>query len=336
MNTKKWNYDLIVALIFGVLAAVTIIIQISTSTKFNSPLVTTLFNVLQFIFSIVFAWLLTRFSSKKDFEDTQRGFAIAAYRRMLQLRETVRFLKYKLREKGLRSTELKSELESIESLAFSIEQTINSSVSDWADVISDEISIIRELERLKTEQEIVLYDQKLDGLDRLYKDSIGKILDTYQTQIEALTKRLPPSLQTSSEDDDNPALYYKENIEKLIKELGTKGFLEFSGFWDSSFDKDIMEYHIGDKLYACVDDVNRRNGALIVRGLDGKSIGVLTNKVGGKYSAFVMAVVEVINKSKFELIITEIESKTYASGRHYFKVHTAQLNAQLPSQINAT
>ena len=322
MNPKTRNYDFIAAIIFAVLVASTIVLQIATSRNTNSPLVITLFNVLQFIFSIIFAWILTRYSAKKEFEETQKKFAVAAYRRMLQLRETLRFLEFKIKEKTNASQEMKRNFDSIEALTFGIEQTINSSISDWADIISDEIATMHELEQLKKEQDLFLSDQNTGGLERVYKESLKQLVENHQKQIVALTKKLPPTLRSTSEEEENPGLHFKDDTDALTEELKNKGHIELTGFWDPSFPTDIYRFKVGDTLVASVDDIADRTGILAAHDQDGKGVGVLTNKVTSNYRGFVMVVLEVMRKSKFDVVITDIRKKP-SGDRHYFKVITA-------------
>lgn len=72
--------------IVSVIAIATLQINSSeTATKTES----TLFNVLQFIFSTVFAWLLSAFIGETQQTESQRKFAIGAFRRIKEIERAV-------------------------------------------------------------------------------------------------------------------------------------------------------------------------------------------------------------------------------------------------------
>jgi len=319
MKLRRVGFEQIGAILFGILAVGTILLQVYTAPQSNSPLTTTLFNVLQFIFSVIFAWIVTRMVTKKDFEDTQKQFAGAALRRIWELRESFSFLKKKVAEKARQSTSSMAELEMIESMTFGIEQTINSAIADWADIIGDEMAILQKVVKLKEQKEDALSDQPVRVTDYSTSAPLYALLKNNEGQIEQLLQRLPPKLRSIPDSKDNPAFFYKEDMERLDAEMKTNGYIEFSGFWDSSFECDIYNFKIGDHLFASIDDVADRKGALIVHAPDGKSVGVLTNKLKSKYSGFAIIAAEFLIKSRLKVEISSIESKSHGD-RHYFKV----------------
>lgn len=108
-------------------------------------------------------------------------------------------------------------------------------------------------------------------------------------------------------------------VQILAKEKAEKGYIELGGFWDSSFERDIRQFSVGDRLLINVDDVRARTGALIAKDESGKSVGVITNFLALNYSEFVTAIIRHVGKSKFHIKITEIEKNKSSEGRHYFK-----------------
>jgi hypothetical protein len=76
VDTSKWF-----SLLLGLALVATLIIEIVRSGGITKT-ETTLFGILQFVFSLALAWILSRVSYKKEFEEGQRKFAIAAYRRV--------------------------------------------------------------------------------------------------------------------------------------------------------------------------------------------------------------------------------------------------------------
>jgi drug/metabolite transporter (DMT)-like permease len=61
----------LISAIFGVLVIATITMQIVTSNN-QTKIEATLFNILQFIFSIAFGWYVTKITTANEFQQNQK------------------------------------------------------------------------------------------------------------------------------------------------------------------------------------------------------------------------------------------------------------------------
>ena len=92
---------------------------------------TALFGILEFVFSISFAWILSRISFRAEFEEGQRRFAIAAYRRVREIERTAdRLLIRTSQSSSGASLELTHEIDVIRQIAIGIQDAIKSSIAD--------------------------------------------------------------------------------------------------------------------------------------------------------------------------------------------------------------
>ena len=241
------------------------------------------------------------------------------------------FIKQKIHEKSNQRDISSNDLDMIEAMTYGVEQTINSSISDWSDIIGDEILVVEQIEKIKVQKEAVL--QEVSPL--IHKETIGKTMEKFQKEIEKLELKLPKQLRTRSEESHVIKKVLKDLSSDLEKEKKEKGFVEFTAFWDPTFENDIYKFKVGEILIASIDDVGPRPGALIIKDKSGKSVGVLTNKFGYDYGTFTRSVIIFLRKSKFEVKISEIdrtekEPRTESNKedlneeRHYFIVRTIE------------
>ena len=328
---RSWSSTLL-ACALGILAVVTLIIQISRCGAEASHTETTLFGILQFVFSIAFAWMLARASSKEEFADSQRQFAIAAYRRIREIERTTFRLVQRIHDKRLDcSQELEHELDVIQEVTASLLTTSRSSISDWADIIGDEIATIEKLERLRNKQ-LGFGQAPPEHLSGAGSRTISKVnelkdrLEEWQAKVDALMEKLPASLQVMERDEDDDDRARIEMEIAAWQELEDHGKLILNGFWepDAELEKDIRTCSVGASCAVTRAVVGSRRGVIALRDNDGKTAGIVTNKYGySDYATFADVLSELIQSNNLCSTLLSVDSEVHSSGRVYFKVGLA-------------
>jgi hypothetical protein len=319
MKNKKDNLAIACAIIFGLLTAITIIFQIATIDSQTTKTEATLFNILQFVFALAFSWILSRISSKDEFEKSQKKFAISAYRRINEIDRSVMLLikrTYKTNKKN-ESGITNPELEVIQAIGENIQNTIKSSIADWADIIGEEISTIKKIEKLENEKTELLKENREENATKV--DLVLSKFSEQEKKISELINTLPESLQIEKELKKTSNNSIKENIELLKENIKENGGLKLRGFNDKTYDKDAFKkLEVGDKLEIKTSDVAKRVGSL--NAFSGKKpIGVIVNKLGNEYHEQTQAIYRVLKTSSFKSIVIEIEDEN-ENGRTYFSV----------------
>ena len=88
-RTANRPFDTIVLFVLLIAILITISLQIFLSGQESTRLETSLFSILQFIFSLGFSWLLARMSMREHFLQSQRNVALSAYRRSIEISNAV-------------------------------------------------------------------------------------------------------------------------------------------------------------------------------------------------------------------------------------------------------
>ncbi len=223
------------------------------------------------------------------------------------------------------------ELEVILALASGIQESIKSSIADWGDVIGEEIGTVQKIEEIETEQEDLFSAPNLlksSAQIRMKEqtETILERLDTNQKTLNRLVLSLPRSLQlqVSSFREESPlrGRDIDSQVQMLVKKKEEKGYIELSGFWDPSFERDVHKFSVGDRLLVGVYTVGTRTNALIAKDDSGSSVGVITNSLGLglNYEKFTAVIIEYVGKRNFYVEITKMEDlKAPPHDRHYFK-----------------
>jgi hypothetical protein len=102
------NRESTLVVVLGIAAISVVIAEIALASSPLSQLESALFGVLQFVFSLGFAWYLSKESSQTEFEKRQRKFAISAFRRIKEIEGQTNYLLQRLNEaqKGPQSDHL--------------------------------------------------------------------------------------------------------------------------------------------------------------------------------------------------------------------------------------
>ena len=183
-------FEIIAAMVMGLLAIGCFVIQISYDDQ-TTELETSLFNLLQFLLTVGFAWFTSKASSKQEFEENIRQFAFSAYRRILDLDRSLSRLVSRVNL--IRSSypdERIHELDIITAHTSSMGDTVRSSIADWSDVIGDEIKKQQKLQELEQQYSLArLID--IQQIDEDHEIDENPELTKLRTEIENLRSELP-------------------------------------------------------------------------------------------------------------------------------------------------
>ncbi|SEB18568.1 hypothetical protein SAMN02745729_1357 [Marinobacterium iners DSM 11526] len=281
---------------------------------------TTLYGVLQFIFSIAFGWLLSKRSSEASFREEQRRFATSAYRRIKEIEASCTRLKDDLYRgvKNAKSSGASRDLEISLVRAEEVLETTESSKLDWADIIGDEISKIEEVEKLRKER-LKLTGRKSDSFKNNDVESDQQKLASLEEKLESIKSSLPDQLKLLLEQEDSE----ETPVSEAISELEKYGFIELDGFGDTDMplDRDPGDLKPQEKLKIKLMDLGDRTATLIASDLEGRTVGSFTNKYSGNYSEFTMAVCSAMESSTFDGVVMDVDEELINGMRRYFIVH---------------
>lgn len=190
------SFEAFAAIILLILTVIVIGLQIYYSGSNSTKLETSLFSVLQFILSLGFSWLLARITLQSEFKKSQKNFAIAAYRRILEINNAIERLINRVNSHMKNSgPELSHELDVISEVTLGVRESIQSSVADWADIIGEEIEKINRIQKLKEQK----FEQTSQIKDLDSGQSIDKILSQLNEQINGLESSLPATLRFTTD-----------------------------------------------------------------------------------------------------------------------------------------
>jgi hypothetical protein len=299
------NFDVVTASILLLLTAIVIILQILFSGPNSTRLETSLFSIIQFILALAFSWILARISLKEEFRKSQKSFAIAAYRRITEIDAAIeRLIDRTSSHIRIGHPETKKELDVILEISLGVRESIKSSISDWADIIGEEIVTINKIKELQEEK----FMQPLRSTDYNTKDKIIEL----NNKIEEMLSSLPTPLRLSTEAESLSYTEKQEIVKSLLdQEIVDKGFISLEGYCDDDFDSNIGTCNVGDRLKVRIGDGKRRKSVLIAYDQDNKSKGVILNKFSafGPYPETMMLFLDSFEQSEFDIELISIQRR---------------------------
>lgn len=243
----KKTVERVLVVVFALGALVLVILEIVFSSGDLSQLETALFGSMQFLLSIAFAWLLARASARREFQDAQKAFAIAAYRRIREVDKAVSRLIDRVGSGMTRvDAEGSHELDAVREIARGVRESITSSISDWGDVIGEEIETVEQIERLRhaalaTPRTIREEDDRPSGDDSDQEseaDETAVRISQLESEISRLAAQLPHSLRIAVQEDQPPD---ESNVSQyrlaLLEELDETGNLDILASWFPHYDR---------------------------------------------------------------------------------------------------
>jgi len=246
----------------------------STATKLENAL----FSILQFILSLGFAWILARIVSFSHFQETQKKFAIGAFRRIKEIERSLGRLQDYIDQFARNDTLNSDKVTVIRVSLLNCQDTVKSSIADWSDIIGDEIEVANEIERLKNIRGEIARPDKKD-LKSISDKDIENQVDDLNAKIEQLYQNLPAELRISLQDEDME-VQLEDCLRKLINEFDKTGYITFEAFWeyDDNFMRKIDGMKEGDILFVAKGFTDQRDSTLLVYDNNNLTMGVILNE----------------------------------------------------------
>jgi hypothetical protein len=234
-----------------------------------------LFNILQLIFSIGFSWIISSYFSEAGFIESQKKFAIGAFRRIKEIERSISRAQTLLNtDQDERDGKQLHRHQPVMISLMSAQDAVNSSIADWGDIIGDEIHLTKEIIRLKALR------KSADKFEKEYLDNLGKSKkedEDLEREINELKSRLPASLRL---EEDNKERIYEMAEYYLNEEMNTTGKIVLTGFWEENdtFSGNLSNVSVGDTLYISRGFTENRRNVLLAYDKEDKWVGVITNK----------------------------------------------------------
>lgn len=325
-----------------------VVIQIVTANT-ATKLEIALFNVLQFVFSLVFAWQLSDVASEKRFQDAQRRFAMAAFRRIKEIeRSLVRLKSYVSPKKATTRDELRETISIIRVGLESAQDNVRSSVADWSDIIGDEIQVANEVSRLKIlREEIEGAESKI--VDGRLTQELSDRIESVDKKIEELTRTLPAEMRGAVEDEISVDM--DELVSALRSEWRKTGKLTLRANWDSSdsYQGDLSEMRSGDHVQLGRGSTKSRDDVVLLFNAQHKKVAVILNDLseeGCDYDTFRRVLLDLFGTSLLldegeglTAIIKEIKPRVVQEpdeeDKDAGRLETQQCTVEISSGLNA-
>ncbi len=256
---------------------VTMYIQIDKAQT-ASKLESTLISAIQFFLSIGFTWFLSQAVFESSQKEKIKKFAITAFRRIKEIERNVKRTHEYISESIKFEDDPLGCLRIVHANLINAQDTINSSMSDWADIIEDEIELGQEIEKLEYQQNQLLHGKTL------VVEEQGKI----EQRIVDLSKRLPPTLRYTFKVGKGDDIQKKKAVDYLNEEISSKGCLNLRAFWEPNdgLMKEPNELKVGDEVYIARGLTDTRIPVVMVFDKDGNSIGIVVNRCRDKDSGY--------------------------------------------------
>lgn len=296
-----------------------VVVQVANITS-PTKLELSLVSALQYICSIGFTWLLSLMVFENTYKEKQKKFAIGAFRRIKEIERNIQRTQEHIDQSLKDGDDLKSCLKVAQFSLVNAQDTVNSSISDWADIIEDELEISAQIEKLESAD-------NSNGKDKAIDFAMSE-------QIANLSKKLPPELRNKNVKEPSKVEKVKEATISLGKSAIEEGYLRLRAFWEprDAFMKDLSQLSVGSKVYVARGITNTRTGAILLYDEDGNSLAVVTNRCGQLhcgYDVFADALDEIFGRTlrpkmfggqPVQAEVEEIEEFDPKSERQYLSV----------------
>lgn len=313
--------EIVVAVTMGVVTIGAFITQVITLNTNTTGVETALYNCLQFILSVGFAWFSTRAISRNEFEESLKRFAISAYRRIDDIERIVKRLRDEVDAMMAEATEHNDhELRIVQAIVSDTVQVVRSSIADWADVIGDELLTIEKIKRLEQEKGSGIAQdtaEKTDSAEADFRNVEGRIAKLIST--------LPPNLQLNIVDKRE----ITRNLEHAARWISERHDIE-SGLSLTVVTGDEY-FHQRDYLslkpHETLHTVEDADSAIDVVDHAGLVVGRLQNNSPLDYPEFAVAFTKCYGNHPIELEFVEA-----IPGKKFGKVFFGWFNVKVKSE----
>lgn len=230
---RKSIVDAIVLFITSVVVVLIFIFKmadviIKNKALFSTDLINT---ILEFFVSFVFAYITLKYSTEISFKEKQKESAIRSYRHSINMEDK---LEYSIKvtelinmdidtcnkQNGTSQCQFLHLIKRLKDFLVLARMDASNNKNDWADILSDELNIINEIEQ--EEQELKQYHEQLQELDPSKdQDAIKKIeqkIEELKKGINEKKKQMNSAVRYALEEKKIFKNQYLEKIEQEIKE----------------------------------------------------------------------------------------------------------------------
>jgi hypothetical protein len=187
---SSWIKNNLKDLIFLVMLSLGAIYNFYSEIQATNPSQQTnsLFRALEFIFSLGIGWCLQRISSREEFQESLHKFAFSAYRRIKDIDRSVNKISSEIRQMRFNyPIERVHELDLIGVLAEEMNNTVNSSIADWGDIIGDDLKKKERIDELENEKLALT----VKGIYSQNNTEINEKISEVKYEIQNLRAELP-------------------------------------------------------------------------------------------------------------------------------------------------
>lgn len=208
-----------------------------------------------------------------------KKFAISAYRRVADIERMIDRLHAEIEEMISSAPRAEStNLRVTEAIVSDTAQIVRSSISDWGDVIGDELLAIEKIKRLEQEK------QRLRAIDDSEEKPESADVKDIEATIQQILLTLPPRLQLEAESDKVTTAHTRRAAEWFAHRHEDESGLRLTVVTGDRYlhDRDHKTLQIGEVLLVERD----KEGGLDVKDANGLGVGRLQNPAPLTYDQF--------------------------------------------------
>lgn len=314
LTRSSHTTEVVTALVMGLMAVATFAYQVSLLDEQTTKREALLFNVLEFVFTVGFAWFSSRAVGRTEFEASLKRFAISAYRRIADIERMVGRLHSQVQQyRPLNETESgSSALKVVEAIIGDTAQVVRSSMSDWADVIGDELLSLENLRRLESEKRaLVSFPHDVRGKPSTeIEETIAKL----DVEIEEARKNLPATLAIQSDDVTQLVVNAQHAASWMSKRHKEEGGLKLNAVTGDAYpnDRPYADLEVGERLFI----VDEKDG-LNLADAAGNVVARVQNNSPLPYPAFSKAIVQCYDSDRVLCRLIEKLGEDRRDGEDY-------------------
>ena len=207
MDEKLGIFEKILFGVSIIFEVVTIWFRLTMPVSEISQLNTFLIGFFDFLFSVYIGYFVQKVDAVRRYRENLKRYGLLAYRRIMDIQKSIERTMGQLEKIG--NSYPKERVNEIEALHLVLEgtfDTVESSISDWLDIIGKEIRKKEEIESLQVEQQVIEQQVLVSGnYPTGANDETLRRLDAVKKEISSLKADLPPLLRKGINSEYPPS-----------------------------------------------------------------------------------------------------------------------------------
>jgi len=286
----SFNIEIAAAVLLGVLAIAFSAWQVRTAGPSTTGTQTFLFNCLQFICTAGFAWFSTKAASRHEFQQSLKQFAISAYRRVADIERIVNRLHDEITDMIAEAPKSEiTNLRIVDAIVSDTSHVVRSSISDWGDVIGEELLAIEQVKRLEQEK-AQLEKNERPARPGSRTDDVRREVEKLTETIASIVSTLPPKLQLETEAETSPSRAVRRAARTLARDHHAEDGLRLNLFTRGGIypsERDYQTLKRGEPLFIIWS--KDREGGMDATDKAGRTVGRLLNRTNLPYDQMTQA-----------------------------------------------